>query len=65
MKSICKNLQSVEVLLFYRYLNKTISDNSAIRSQDLSTVYSAVYGNSYGVSVLFQFLKDNYKILPN
>lgn len=48
-----------------RYLTKTITGNSTIRSQDFSTVYSSVYAYPEGVKVLFEFLKEQYKVLPN
>ncbi|KAJ8889375.1 hypothetical protein PR048_008874 [Dryococelus australis] len=47
-------------ILAHRHLRKTISEDSFIRSQDMSTVYSSVYNNPYGVDYAISFLRNNY-----
>nr|ADK11711.1 aminopeptidase N [Sitophilus oryzae] len=43
------------------YLNKTLTDDSGIRSQDYASVFAAVYQNSeIGVDVALDFFSDNY-----
>lgn len=58
----CCNI-NVKVKLggFCRYLNKTLTDDSGVRSQDYAAVFSAVYsGSSEGVDVALDFFIDNY-----
>lgn len=44
-----------------QYLNKTLTDDSGVRSQDYAAVFSAVYsGSSTGVDVALDFFIDNY-----
>lgn len=50
----------------YRYLQKSISDDSGIRRQDASTVFASVYdGNPEGVDIAFDFLRRNYVEIAN
>ncbi|CAG2056281.1 unnamed protein product, partial [Timema podura] len=43
------------------YLRKTITSDSGIRSQDISSVYPSVYNNVYGVDFAINFLSQNFR----
>nr|CAD7575715.1 unnamed protein product [Timema californicum] len=47
--------------LAHRYLRKTISANSSIRSQDQYRIYSSVNNNHYGIEHSISFLEENYR----
>nr|CAD7201178.1 unnamed protein product [Timema douglasi] len=47
--------------LAHRYLRKTITSDSGIRSQDISSVYPSVYNNIYGVDFAINFLSQNFR----
>nr|CAD7423005.1 unnamed protein product [Timema monikensis] len=47
--------------LAHRYLRKTITSDSRIRSQDISSVYPSVYNNIYGVDFAINFLSQNFR----
>lgn len=43
----------------------SINSTSGIRSQDAYSVFAAVYGNSIGVDVAFDFLIENYQAIDD
>nr|CAD7576941.1 unnamed protein product [Timema californicum] len=47
--------------LAHRYLRKTITSDSGIRSQDITSVYPSVYNNIYGVDFAINFLSQNFR----
>ncbi|XP_023311613.1 aminopeptidase N-like [Anoplophora glabripennis] len=48
--------------LLKEYLEKTITDDSGIRSQDASAAFSSVYSNNpEGIAVAYDFLKNKYE----
>lgn len=54
------------ILWMRRYLQKSISGDSEIRSQDASTAFASVYdGNPEGVNIAFEFLRTNYVEIAN
>lgn len=47
-------------------MEKTLNNSSNIRVQDFSTLFTSVVDSNYeGLSVLLEFLKNNYQVLPN
>nr|CAD7409546.1 unnamed protein product [Timema cristinae] len=47
--------------LAHGYLRKTITSDSGIRSQDISSIYPSVYNNVYGVDFAINFLSQNFR----
>ena len=54
---------SREPWILSRYLERSIMENGPIRKQDTFRVFSAVSTNSWGQSIAFNFIKENWKRL--
>lgn len=48
----------------FRYIGKIMTTED-FRTQDVATVFSSIYSQTYGVTNLYNFLKQNYKELSN
>lgn len=58
---LVQSWDNCQIVISCRYLNKTLTDDSGVRSQDYAAVFSAVYsGSSTGVDVALDFFIDNY-----
>lgn len=58
----------LNIVFFFRLMEKTLTptNSSKIRVQDYSTLFTSVLDSNYeGLSVLLEFLKNNYQELPN
>lgn len=56
----------VRILPHYRYLQKSISNDSGIRRQDATSAFASVYdGNPEGVDIAFEFLRNHYEQIAN
>ena len=63
MRPFVINLSFISIFIFLvRLLNRAL-DPKLIKTQDISTVLSAVASNSDGLQIVWEFYKENYQKL--
>lgn len=56
---------SREISILARYLERSVTENSGIRKQDLIRVFVTVSNNANGVSITHAFVRSNWERLKN
>lgn len=56
---------SREPWILARFLERTLTENSGVRKQDLIRVFVTVSNNANGIPVSYTFLRSNWERLKN
>lgn len=56
---------SREPWILARFLDRTITENSGVRKQDLIRVFVTVSNNAIGIPITYTFLRSNWDRIKN